>query len=745
MVMVLLGGVAFAQEAPKVDFVRDVQPTLQQHCVTCHGPSQQTGGLRLDRRRDALRGGTMGAVILPGNSERSRLYMKLVGTDFAGAAMPPAGPLPPGQIALVKAWIDQGAVWPDEAAGETGFGTPDRHAARLMRAIRAQDWRKFQYLLTKYPEAVKSKGIGGSTPLMYAALYGDAASVRILLERGADPNVRNDSGATALMWAIADVRKTRLLVDRGADVNVRSNDGRTPLLVAAGRAGSRAVLELLLARGANPNAKSGSLFGDMTPLAQAAYAGDADAIQLLLGRGADAKKAGPLPLALAKQSRCAKCVDLLVPFADARVATGAMLMGGPPFGDAADVKSLLDLGAMPNATSMTGHTMLMLAAASEDVPVESVKLLLERGADVNAKSPSGDTALSLARRHGYTPVADVLVEAGATKPAPIEQPALLPSHAQTPQAAVAKSLPLLQRSGATFLERSGCVSCHNNTLLLPTVASARASRLPVDEGYARSQVATIGKFIETWRERVLQGIGIPGDTDTISYILHGLAAERYAPTEATDAMAYYIKNRQLADGRWAVLGHRPPLEASDIQVTATSVRALSEYAPAAQRGEYQESIDRGAAWLAAAVARTNDELAFRLLGLAWSGMKREVIQSAARDLLSRQQPDGGWAQLPSMNSDAYATGQALVALSESGALDVKDPAYQRGVKFLLETQLADGSWFVKTRALPIQRQFDTGFPHGTDGWISAAATNWATTALAYAAQGDAKRGTRTNH
>jgi hypothetical protein len=235
--MVFLGGVAFAQEAPKVDFVRDVQPILQQHCVTCHGPSQQTAGLRLDRRRDALRGGTMGAVILPGNSERSRFYTKLVGKDF-GAPMPPAGPLPPAQVELVKTWIEQGAVWPDDAAGETEFATPDRNAIRLMRAIRAQDWRKFQYLMAKYPEAVRSKGIGGSTPLMYATLYGDVASVRLLLERGADPNVRNDSGATALMWAIADVRKTRLLLERGADVNVRSNDGRTPLLIAAGRTGS---------------------------------------------------------------------------------------------------------------------------------------------------------------------------------------------------------------------------------------------------------------------------------------------------------------------------------------------------------------------------------------------------------------------------------------------------------------------------------------------------------------------------
>jgi N-acyl-D-amino-acid deacylase len=83
-----------------------------------------------------------------------------------------------------------------------------------------------------------------------------------------------------------------------------------------------------------------------------------------------------------------------------------------------------------------------------------------------------------------------------------------------------------------------------------------------------------------------------------------------------------------------------------------------------------------------------------------------------------------------MDSDAYATGQALVALAESGAITPANPIYQRGVQFLLKTQCEDGSWRVRTRALPLQPLFDIGFPHGNDGWISAAATNWAAMALA---------------
>jgi hypothetical protein len=72
--------------------------------------------------------------------------------------------------------------------------------------------------------------------------------------------------------------------------------------------------------------------------------------------------------------------------------------------------------------------------------------------------------------------------------------------------------------------------------------------------------------------------------------------------------------------------------------------------------------------------------------------------------------------------DAYATGQALVALQQSGALTPADPVVQRGNRFLMQSQLGDGSWFVTSRAIPLQPHFESGFPHGRDQFISAAAT-----------------------
>jgi hypothetical protein len=101
-------------------------------------------------------------------------------------------------------------------------------------------------------------------------------------------------------------------------------------------------------------------------------------------------------------------------------------------------------------------------------------------------------------------------------------------------------------------------------------------------------------------------------------------------------------------------------------------------------------------------------------------------------LLKEQRPEGGWGQAPALASDAYATGQAMVALRESGIVDASAPQYRRGVRFLLNTQFEDGSWYVRSRSIPFQPYFESGFPYHDDQWISVAATNWAAMALLFA-------------
>jgi mono/diheme cytochrome c family protein len=92
----------------RIDFVKEVQPIFATMCISCHGPKQQKGGLRLDRRDGPLRTGN----VLPGKGEHSPLLRRVAGLGDE-PRMPPKGPrLTPRQVAVLRAWIDQGADWP---------------------------------------------------------------------------------------------------------------------------------------------------------------------------------------------------------------------------------------------------------------------------------------------------------------------------------------------------------------------------------------------------------------------------------------------------------------------------------------------------------------------------------------------------------------------------------------------------------------------------------------------------------
>ncbi len=125
-----------------------------------------------------------------------------------------------------------------------------------------------------------------------------------------------------------------------------------------------------------------------------------------------------------------------------------------------------------------------------------------------------------------------------------------------------------------FLQKAGCVSCHNNSLTAMTVAAARAKGLRVDDRMAKDQLGKIAAFLQENGERALENEGLPGGNDTVSYILLGMAAEKYPSDPITDIWARYLKNNQSPDGRWRCSSRRPPLETSDFEVTAATIRSL---------------------------------------------------------------------------------------------------------------------------------------------------------------------------
>ncbi len=524
--------------------------------------------------------GANGARIVPGNSERSALYRRVSAKN--SAQMPPSGPLQPEQIHLIQTWIDQGAEWPDELSGDRD--TPaDPAAVAVLNALRNGDRQGFTRVLRETPDSVNGKGAGGSTPLMYAAIYGDGEAVRLLLDKGASPNTQNNRGGTALMYATDSEEKTRLLLDHGSNPNLRSGEGRTALLVAVGRVGAYPVVKLLLERGADGGARLADGRG-VLPLA--VNARDPKLLQLLLDNGADKKGLALGPMLVAG---CPGCFDLLLPFAEpADLAAG--LQGAVRTGDLPRMKVLLDRGARP-----AGNLLQTIAASPAAIPVDTIRTLIAAGADVNAKTSTGLTLGEFAHRHGNAAILEALAGNDATgERSTPSQPRRKP--APSVRAAIEQTIPALQRADVAFLQKAGCVSCHNNSLTAMNMASARSKGLRLNEQIAKDQSRKIAEFLADNGERALENEGLPGGVDTVSYILMGLAADGYPSDPVTDAWARYVKNTQSLDGRWTCTALRPPIESSDIQVTAASIKSLKAHGPKGRRLEYDSAVEHAVHW-----------------------------------------------------------------------------------------------------------------------------------------------------
>jgi hypothetical protein len=201
----------------------------------------------------------------------------------------------------------------------------------------------------------------------------------------------------------------------------------------------------------------------------------------------------------------------------------------------------------------------------------------------------------------------------------------------------------------------------------------------------------------------------------------------------TDTLVGYLAHFQRHDGSWWFGGiSRAPFEEGSMARTAMAIRALQVFGTPAMKADLDRRIVRATAYLANATAATNDEAAMQILGLAWAGGNAAKLSVLGKALTAAHHADGGWGQNRNLASDAYATGESLYALKEAGVLAASDAVYQKGVKFLMDTQCEDGSWYVRSRAPKFQPYFQSGFPHDHDQWISSTGTSWAVRALAMA-------------
>jgi hypothetical protein len=307
-----------------------------------------------------------------------------------------------------------------------------------------------------------------------------------------------------------------------------------------------------------------------------------------------------------------------------------------------------------------------------------------------------------------------------------------PPHDEAVRAAVARSLPLLQKAAAGHRKHRTCFACHNQAMPILALTTARSRGFAVDDEDLKKHMGFIATFLGKNRKNYLDGKGQGGQVDTAGYALWTLDMGGWKSDDTTAAVAEYflLFNKDL--DYWRVSANRPPSEVSRFTAAYLALRGLQTYGTPEQKERIEQRTEKVRSWLLKTPAKDTEDRVFRLWALKRAGAADKDVEAAAAELIKTQQENGGWRQVDGLEPDAYATGTALVALNEAGGLATSNGVYRRGVKFLVSTQLDDGSWHVRSRSKPFQLYFETGFPHGKDQFISAAASGWAATALALA-------------
>jgi len=296
--------------------------------------------------------------------------------------------------------------------------------------------------------------------------------------------------------------------------------------------------------------------------------------------------------------------------------------------------------------------------------------------------------------------------------------------------AVNKALPLLQTTSHLFLENAGgCQSCHHQDLTAVSLSLAKEKGFTINDSSLNEILNSVDTVIRGRKDVLAQNGDPVAIVMSSGYQLWALWANKYKSNKLIEMLVKNLMQRQIYDGSWVSPNPRPPMEYYAFSATALMVSALQYYSPPSLKPEIDTRIERARAWMIKTMPENNEERIFQILGLKWINGDKNFIEQQAKKLLATQREDGGWPQLPTLESDSYATGQALYALYESGLLKTDDAAFQKGISFLLKTQYEDGSWKVKSRSIPFVPFVENGFPHDKDQFISAAGTNWATMAL----------------
>lgn len=324
------------------------------------------------------------------------------------------------------------------------------------------------------------------------------------------------------------------------------------------------------------------------------------------------------------------------------------------------------------------------------------------------------------------------------KPASPTEPTLAETRAM-----LGRALAFLADDAVAWRTDRKCVTCHHGLMTVWALGEARARGYTVDpKSWTDLTRWVIGDDGEVLRTRVIPLPPKAGDPPPPYHVvsLQALLFAQAAPAlsrdlnvaarKELDRLPAHVAEHQKGDGSFSAedfpAGNRPPpTQESPEVLTLWAYLALESFVPddPGKPSPARSTREKAAAWLGRITPGDSTQVsALRLVADARAGRSAETLRPGVDRLIGRQNPDGGWSQVKGLASDAYATGQALYALSEA-RVPTDRPEVRRAIAFLLAQQQDDGSWQVTPRAHPGAKPFKD------DTAISYFGTAWATLGL----------------
>lgn len=322
-----------------------------------------------------------------------------------------------------------------------------------------------------------------------------------------------------------------------------------------------------------------------------------------------------------------------------------------------------------------------------------------------------------------------------------DEPLLPPSATpQQVQQAVERSIGYIQSESADWLQTRKCAACHHVPLPLWALSEAERQGYAIDKKFLADTIESLlGGKENLLASKIFpdpasppdprpQGRGLNMGLPFLAIAAQSLPSLSEGQKRSLKLITEEIVQKQQADGSWEFFAtlRRPPINESQTTDVAWIIMALERAtgpdAPDSQRTALAKAI----AWLdSAKPSPIHQDKVLRVLRGIRSASPSETMQTTIDELLALQRADGGWSQtVPELKSDAFATGQTLYVLSFAG-FTAERPEIQRGIDFLVGSQLPDGSWPMISRATP------NGEPGSAKLLtpITCAASSWATLGL----------------